>query len=158
MKEVYETLEKIGIPYEKHEHPPVYTTEEADEYMRNIDAADTKNLFLRDQKGKNYYLVILPAEERADLKKLAGKLNEKKLSFGSSEKLKLYLGLEPGSVSPFGLINDEKAKVKVLVNEKLLKENKIGFHPNKNTATVVISTKDFRRFLEQSGNTASYFS
>ncbi len=158
MEEVYKTFEKLNILYDYYEHPPVYTTEEAERYMGDIEATDTKNLFLRDEKGRSYYLVILPAEERVDLKKLAEKLEEKKLSFGSPLKLMLYLGLEPGSVSPFGLINDKKSEVKVLVHEDLLKEGKIGFHPNKNTATVVISTKDFKHFLEQSGNSISYFS
>ncbi len=158
MKEVYAKLKELNISYEVHEHPPVYTVEEADRYMRDIDAADTKNLFLRDEKGRSFYLVILPAEERADLKKLAEILEEKKLSFASSEKLMNYLGLEPGSVSPFGLINDKEKEVKVLVHEDILKEDKVGFHPNKNTATVVLETEKFKYFLENSGNSISYFS
>lgn len=158
MEEVYEKLKELNISYEKHEHPPVYTTEQADKYMRDIDAADTKNLFLRDEKRQNYYLVILPADKRADLKKIAKEVGEKKLSFASSEKLMQYLNLEPGSVSLFGVINDKENKVKVLIYESLLMAEKIGFHPNKNTATVVIKQDDFKYFLEQSKNNISYFS
>ncbi len=158
MQEVYSFLEKINISYEVYKHPPVYTTEEAEKYNKDIDGTDTKNLFLRDKKGERYYLVIIPAEIRADLKKIAEILGEKKLSFASAEKLMEYLKLEPGSVSLFGLVNDKENKIKLLVHEKLLKAEKIGFHPNKNTATVVISQDDFKKFLEKIGNNTFYFS
>jgi Ala-tRNA(Pro) deacylase len=158
MEDVYKTLENLNISYKRYNHPPVYTTREAEKYTKNIQGVDTKNLFLKDKKGKRYYLVILPAEERADLKKLAEKVKEKKLSFASSEKLMKYLGLEAGSVSLFGLINDKKSEVKVLVHKNLLKAEKLGFHPNKNTATIVISQDSFRMFLSQKGNEVFYFS
>lgn len=157
MIEVYETLKKLNISYKEYNHPAVYTTEEAEKHTKNIEGAHTKNLFLEDKKRKNYYLVVLPAQERANFKKLEIKLKERKLRFASSEKLMEYLNLEPGSVSLFGIINDKQSKVKVIIHEKLLEAEKLGFHPNKNTATLVISQEDFRLFLSESGNDISYY-
>ncbi len=158
MEEVYKKLEELNIPYKKYDHPAVYTTKEAERYTKDIEGVDTKNLFLKGKKGRRYHLVILPAEEKADLEKLAEELNEKKLSFASSEKLMRYLGLEAGSVSPFGLVNDKHSEVGALVHEDLVKAEEVGFHPNKNTATVVISGEDFEAFLKHTGNKISYFS
>jgi Ala-tRNA(Pro) deacylase len=151
MNSVYEVLDGLGIEYEKIEHEPVFTVEEADKVEGLIDGAQCKNLFLRDQKGKKHFLVIAEAHERVDLSGLGKKLGEK-LSFASPERLKKYLGLEPGSVSVFGVINDEKKEVKVFISNTLLKYEKISFHPNVNSATLVISREDFKKFLSESGN------
>ncbi len=158
MDEVYKTLEDLKITYNRYNHSAVYTVKEAEKEIKSIEGAHTKNLFLRDEKGKRHYLVILPAEQDADLKSLAFKLNEKKLSFASPERLRKYLGLDPGSVSPFGLINDNNCQVSVVIEKELKKAEKIGFHPNKNTATIVLSWKDFEKFLNHTGNPISYLS
>jgi len=158
MEEVYQVLKKLEISYEQYSHPAVYTVEEAEKEIEEIEGEHTKNLFLRDEKGRRHYLVILPAKQKANLEELALYLNEKRLSFASSERLERFLGLEPGSVSPFGLINDKDCCVRVIIEEKLKKAEKIGFHPNKNTATIVLCQKDFQKFLDYSGNLVSYFS
>ena len=103
---VYDVLAELQIPFERHEHPPVFTVEEANQHWAGIDAAHCKNLFLRNKKGTIHYLVILEHRKQADLKRLVDRLGDDRLSFASPERLMTHLGLTPGSVSPFGLIND----------------------------------------------------
>lgn len=152
MKNIYEVLSELNIQYEKHDHPAVFTVEEASQYDRNVNAAKTKNLFLRNKKGNVHYLVVAESTRKIDLKMLAATLGESKLSFASPDRLMTYLRLTPGSVSPFGLFNNTDKTVRVIVDQELLHHPKIGFHPNINTATLVITTDDFRKFLEWTGN------
>lgn len=154
---VYEVLNGLGIPYTRHEHPPVFTVEQAEQHWTNITGAHCKNLFLRNKKGNRHYLVILLTSKQADLKQLNAKLKEDRLSFGSAERLQKYLGLEPGAVSPFGLINDNQNDVIVIVDQDLRRADRVNFHPNVNTATVGIETADFERFLVWAGNEVRFF-
>jgi len=154
---VYEVLNGLGIPYTRHEHPPVFTVEQAEQHWTNITGAHCKNLFLRNKKGNRHYLVILLTSKQADLKQLNAKLKEDRLSFGSAERLQKYLGLEPGAVSPFGLINDNQNDVIVIVDQDLRRVDRVNFHPNVNTSTVGIETADFERFLAWSGNEVRFF-
>jgi Ala-tRNA(Pro) deacylase len=151
-QKVYETLERLEIAYVKHEHPPVYTVEEAEQHWGNITGAHCKNLFLRNKKGKNHYLVVVESRKRVDLKSLTRRIGEDRLSFASPERLMRYLGLEPGAVSPFGLINDRENAVVVLVDQDLKEATHVNFHPNVNTATIGISFTDFQKFLTHCGN------
>ncbi len=155
-EKVYEVLDNLGIEYQKKEHPPVYTVEEADEYWADLEGTHTKNLFFRNKKGKRHFLVILDSSKNLDIKSLQGKIGAGTLSFASDRRLSEHLGLSKGAVSVFGLINDEKKAVEVIVDSKLLKSDRIGFHPNVNTATITISTHDFKKFLESRGNKVSY--
>jgi len=154
---VLEILDKLGIEYTRREHPPVFTVEQAEKHWSDITGAHCKNLFLRNKKGNRHYLVILLSRKQADLRSLNEKLNEDRLSFGSPDRLKKYLGLEPGSVSPFGLINDPRKEVTVIVDQDLKQEARVNFHPNVNTSTVGISTADFEKFLAWSGQIVRYF-
>src|SRR5262249_3866034 len=115
-----------------------------------------KNLFLRNQKGDRHYLVILPHSKRADLRAIADQIGDGKLSFASPERLMARLGLTPGSVSPFGLINDPGRTVRVVPARELKSAARLSFHPNVNTRTLVISGSDFQRFLEASGHLIQY--
>jgi Ala-tRNA(Pro) deacylase len=153
---VYEVLEKLGISYTRHEHPPVYTFDEAEKYWTDIKGVHCKNLFLRNKKGNHHYLVILEGSKHADLRKINAQLGDDRLSFGSPERLKRYLGLEPGSVSPFGLINDHDHSVEVVIDQDLSKASSVNFHPNVNTATIGISLADFDKFLSWAGSTVRY--
>lgn len=157
-RKVMEVLEKLGIVYDRHEHPPVYTVEEAEMHWTKIKGAHCKNLFLRNKKGNRHYLVILFSSKQADLNKLTAKLGEDRLSFGSPERLKRILGLEPGAVSPFGLINDATKEVRVVVDEDLKEAGGVNFHPNVNTATVGLSYADLERFLAWCGNPVLFLS
>jgi len=105
-QKVYELLDKLGISYDRHEHPPVYTVVQAEQYWGNINGAHCKNLFLRNKKGSRHYLIILEHLKKANLKALERQLGEDRLSFASAERLMRYLGLEEGAVSPFELKKD----------------------------------------------------
>lgn len=155
-KKVYEVLEKLGISYVRHEHPPVFTVEEAEEYWEDVAGAHCKNIFLRNKKGSRHYLAILEHSKKADLKALENQLGESRLSFASAERLMRYLGLETGAVSPFGLINDSNKEVQVVIDQDLKKAEHINFHPNVNTATVGIEFRDFEKFLSWCGNSVRY--
>jgi len=146
--QVYRYLDDLGISYTRYEHPPVYTVEEAEKYWKDITGAHTKNLFLRDNKGKRHFLVVLEQSRELSLDEMSKTLNAGKLSFASERRLEKYLGLGTGAVSPFGLINDQGKKVEFVMDENLKKYQWINFHPNVNTATITISVEDFLRFVE----------
>ena len=149
-------LDQLGIAYMRHDHPPVFTVEEALEHWRGIDAAHCKNLFLRNKKGNRHYLVVAAHDTPVDLRRVADIAGDDRLSFGSPERLMRCLGLTPGAVSPLGLINDTAREVRVIVDAGLRGHPRVGFHPNVNTATVVMSTTDFARFLAWSGQPVTW--
>ena len=155
-QKVYEVLERLGISYVRHEHPPVFTVDEAEKHWGSITGAHCKNLFLRNKKGNRQYLIILESSKNADLKALTKQLGEDRLSFASAERLMRYLGLEAGAVSPFGLINDSNKEVQVVVDRDLKTVQRVNFHPNVNTATVRIDFADFEKFLAWCGNSVRY--
>src|SRR2546422_6749161 len=126
-------LDELGISFERHEHPPVATVEEAEQYWAGIDATHCKNLFLRNQKGTRHYLVILVASRQADLRAVAEQIGDGKLSFASPDRLMTHLCLTPGSVSPFGLIHDCDHQVRVVLDRDLKTASRVCFHPNINT-------------------------
>ena len=154
--QVRDALAALGISFERYEHPPVATALEADEHWSGIDAAHCKNLFLRNQKGNRHYLVIVKHPKRADLRGVADQIGDGKLSFASPERLLTHLGVAPGSVSPFGLINDASHDVRVFLDADLKAAERISFHPNINTVTVVLAFADFERFLAARGNPVRY--
>jgi len=145
-------LRELGIDYTRHEHPPVATVEEAEAHWAGIDATHCKNLFLRNQKGSRHYLVVLPASKRADLRAVAEQIGDGKLSFASPERLMTHLGLTPGSVSPFGLINDGRHEVRVVLDRDFQTSARLAFHPNINTRTFTVAAADFKKFLDACGN------
>jgi len=151
-EDAFAVLDSLGIAYTLHEHPPVFTVEQAEQYWTDIPATHCKNLFLRNSKGNRHYLVVLDHRKQADLKRLALKIGDDRLSFASPERLLKYLGLTPGSVSPMGLIHPGANDVIVVLDVDLLASERIGFHPNVNTATITVTTADFLRFLETRGN------
>jgi Ala-tRNA(Pro) deacylase len=153
---VYAALDALGIAYDRHEHPAVFTAEEANEHWSGIDGTQCKNLFLRNKKGDRHYLVVLEISKQADLRHIARLVSDGRLSFGSPERLMAHLGLTPGSVSPFGLINDRRHSVRVLIDKDLRQASRLIFHPNINTASVVVSRGDFERFLESTGHSVSF--
>ena len=155
---VYAALSALGIQYELFEHPPVFTGEEAALHWAPIPGAPVKNLFLRNKKGDRHYLVILGIEKQADLRQLVKVIGDDRLSFGSPERLQRYLGVTPGSVSPFGLIHDTTHSVRVIVDIDLKNAGRLIFHPNDNTASLTISGADFVRFLERQGNAVRWVS
>ena len=151
-KEIYSLLEAKGIAFEKLEHEAVYTMEDMDKARITAKGTVCKNLFLRDAKGKNHFLVTVPEEKRVDLKLLAEKIGSTKLSFASADRLAKYLCVEQGCVSPFGVLNDESRSVTVVLVQDLQFNDTIGVHPNDNTASVWLDFKSLRQVIEEHGN------
>ncbi|OCA86746.1 MULTISPECIES: prolyl-tRNA synthetase associated domain-containing protein [unclassified Bacillus (in: firmicutes)] len=148
---VYNTLTKMNIPFEVVEHPPAWTTAEADKYIDGKEGVRTKTLFLTNKKKNAFYLVIMDGAKRLDMDHLATILNEKRISFGSSERLMEKMGLSPGFVSIFGLLNNDEHDIKVYLDKEMLSERLITFHPNDNTKTLFMSTEDMYKFITTIG-------
>lgn len=145
-------LGALGLPFARHEHPPVATVAEAEMHWSGIEALHAKNLFLRNQKGTRHFLVVLAFTRRADFAALGELFGERKLGFASPDRLQAHLGLAPGSVSPFGLINDRDHRVEVAIDAAIRAAARVAFHPNVNTATLVLSGADFQRYLTAVGH------
>ena len=154
MVDLYQILAKHHIEYERYDHPAVYTVEDVKRLVPPLPAAKTKNLFLRDHKGKRHFLVIVPADRRVDIKALNGLIGSSRLSFGSAKRLKKFLGVDPGSVTIFALVNDSGHKVELIIDEALWKREAFQFHPLVNTSTLLISNDDLKRFLTLTGHDA----
>jgi Ala-tRNA(Pro) deacylase len=155
-KELYEYLGKLQIGFEYHEHPPLATIDDAKLHWKDYNSGRCKNIFVRNHKGDRHYLIILEHLAQLNIKDLEKRLKQGKLTFASDQRLMTHLGLEPGSVSPFGLINDNNNHVHLFIDEKLKVFDRLAFHPNVNTATLVIATSDFLRFLNQTGNSFEF--
>ena len=148
--EIYNYLNEHGISYECTEHPAVYNMEELDALELPYPEWDAKNLFVRDDKKKNFYLITVRGEKRVDLKEFRKAHGLRNLSFASAEDLLAILQLTPGSVSPFGLLNDSEKRVFFYLDSEFL-GHKIGIHPNDNTATVWLETDDLVKLIREHG-------
>jgi Ala-tRNA(Pro) deacylase len=148
MKCVEEFLKANNIEHVVHEHPAVFTCEEAQKHCSNVPGIASKNLFLRDDKKRRYFLVILSSKKRADLKNLAQLLGVKRVSFANDTELKEKLGLEPGAVSIFGLLNDKNLQVELFIDKDFYESSVVNFHPNRNTASVELKKEMLEKFLE----------
>lgn len=155
-QELYKLLENLSIDFEYHEHPPVATIEDARIHWKDLNSGRCKNIFFRNHKGDRHYLVILEHLRQLDIHDLEKRLKQGKLTFASDQRLKKYLGVEPGSVSPFGLINDTDHHVHLFIDEKLNESDRLSFHPNINTASLVILKTDFIKFLKTMGNSFEF--
>lgn len=155
-KELYELLEKLSIQFEYYEHPPLATIEDAKIHWKDYNSGRCKNIFFRNHKGDKHYLVILEHLRQLNIHDLEKRLGQGKLSFASDVRLKKYLGVEPGSVSPLGLINDTEKHVHLFIDEKLKDSERLTFHPNINTASLVISKADFLKFMAYTGNSFEF--
>lgn len=145
---VYQQLDQLGISYQVIEHQAVFTVSEID---FSIDGTEVKNLLLKGKTTKKNYFVICLSEKRVDLKKLAVQLKERHLSFASEKRLSELLGLTKGSVTPLALPRDAEHQITVVIDQAIDRTKKVGFHPNINTATVVLDFQDFERFLTHYG-------
>lgn len=151
-QEVYQFLKDNKIQYEVTEHPAVYNMEEMDNLHLPYPYS-AKNLFVRDDKKANYYLITVKEEKRVNLKEFRKQNGTRNLSFASENDLMDILRLTPGSVTPFGLLNDKDLRVKFYIDEDLLSgDGMIGIHPNENTATVWLKTEDLIKILKENGN------
>lgn len=155
---IVELLKKSCIEYELVEHKAVYTMEDVQKLNIKGKGVEVKNLFLRDEKGKNHYLILAKEDTKIDMKLLKDKINSTRLSFASEERLAKNLSLGRGFVSPFGILNNEDRNVKVFIDDKIKDEKRIGVHPNENTSTIFIATKDIENIIKEHGNFVEYIS
>lgn len=153
---LYDLFDRLGIRYEYHGHPAAPTIEEARKYWKGIQSTHCKNLFFRNHKGNRHYLVIIEHTRDLQIRDLEQRLKQGKLTFASAERMQRYLGVTPGSVTPFGLINDPGKHVHLFLDENLKQSERISFHPCINTASVVIAYADFEKFLGFTGNSFEY--
>lgn len=152
---VFDVLKELNIDYIEHNHPPIFTIEESKDHWASVNGMHCKNLFLRDNKGKRHYLLCAEAHKPIDLKALSAEIGQR-LGFASSKRLLQYLGLEPGSVSPLGLINDESSVVQVMLDRDIQSADLVNFHPNVNTATLGIHPSDLEKYILHCGNSFTY--
>jgi Ala-tRNA(Pro) deacylase len=150
-------LDQQKIAYQRIEHPPVFTCEQADQYRPDLPGVSTKNLFLRDKK-RRFYLVMTACEKKLDLKKLGEALGAAKLHFGSPESLLELLQLTPGSVTVLGLVNDQQHRVEVWIDQEIWGDEYFLCHPLVNTATLVLSKAGLLRFFDLTGHTLHFVS
>ncbi|MCL1982218.1 MAG: prolyl-tRNA synthetase associated domain-containing protein [Clostridiales bacterium] len=151
-KAVYDVLDRMKIKYEVSEHIAVFTIDEMDSLGLGGKGEVLKNLFLRDDKKSSFYVLVMCKEKRADLKALRMKLCSRPLTFASEESLSEILKLQKGEVTPFGIINDAALRVKVVFDKDIFGFERVGVHPNDNTATVWISPNDLKKVVENHGN------
>ncbi len=156
IKKVLDYLTSNNIEYSWYTHDEAPTIEIARTQWRADGSKHCKNLFFRNHKGNRHYLVVLDCERDLHIHDLEQRLHQGKLTFASPRRMAQYLGLCPGSVSPFGLINDSENHVHLFIDENLMKEESLSFHPNDNRATVVISQQEFMRYLSMVGNSYEF--
>jgi Ala-tRNA(Pro) deacylase len=154
--QLYEILEHLGIPFNYFSHPAAPTIDIAMLYWKDIEATHCKNLFFRNHKGNRHYLVIIDHRNNLSIRDLEQKLKQGKLSFASDERMMKFLGVTPGSVTPFGLIHDTTHHVHLFIDKNLLQSERISFHPCINTASLVIDWKDFVKFLNFTQNSYEF--
>jgi Ala-tRNA(Pro) deacylase len=149
---LYDRLRALGIAWTRYEHVPVFTVEEAAVVNASQPGGHTKNLFLKDKKG-GLWLVVLRDDFRLDLNALSKQIGAPRFSFGSSELLAATLGVPAGSVTPFALINDKERKVRVVLDEIMLRQEPVNFHPLRNDRTIAVSAADLLKFIAACGHT-----
>jgi Ala-tRNA(Pro) deacylase len=151
-QQLFARLDQLGIAHRTVEHPPVFTVEEAKALRGNLPGHHIKNLFLRNKKEEMWLVVAL--EDRAiDLKRLGAVLGAGRLSFGSADRLKRTLGVEPGSVTPLSLVNDEARAVQLVLDRSVADGGPVNAHPLVNTMTTALAPADLLRFFDATGHT-----
>jgi Ala-tRNA(Pro) deacylase len=151
--DLFSFLDEHGVAYERFDHPPVYTVEDVHRLTPDLPGAKTKNLFLKDQKGKRHLLVIVPDEKRVNLKAMAAGVDARRVSFASAQRLEKHLGITPGAVSLLAVFNDRNVHaVEVFIDAALWARSAFQFHPLVNTATLVVPKAGIETFLAATGH------
>ena len=148
---VVDTLNELGITFQIVEHEPALTTEQADRFIEGIEGVRTKTMFLKNKKKRNFYLVIMDDAKRLDMDIFKEIVEEKQIKMASAETLNDKMMLPPGVVSPFGLLNNEDKDIRVYVDQEIVSEERMSFHPNTNEKTIFMNTQDLFTFLKELG-------
>jgi Ala-tRNA(Pro) deacylase len=149
--QLFARLDALGIVHRTYTHPPVFTVAEAVSLRGQLPGGHCKSLFLKDKKG-GLWLVVALEERRIDLKRLAERLGAPRFSFGNAELLFDVLGVRPGSVTPFALVNDTAGRVAVVLDKGMLEHDPLNYHPLENDRTTAIAPADLLRFIEDCGH------
>ncbi len=155
--DLLELLKGKGLEFQIHNHDPLFTVEDSENLRGKIVGGHSKNLFLKNKKN-DFYLLSCDERAHVDLKRFAKSINAQNLSFAKSTYLQSYLGIKPGSVSPYALLNDIENKVNFYLDEKIVKNEMINFHPLINTTTITTRTKDFIGFILENKKKINIFS
>ena len=152
-QQVAEKLQELGITYNVVDHPPVFTTEQADSYIKDLEGVRTKSMFLTNKKKTQYYLLIMDDKKRLDMDDFKVQVGADRIRMASLDSLAEKMTLPAGTVSPFGLLNNEEKDIHVYFDKDIVSEDVMTFHPNTNEKTIFIKTQDLFRFLESIGFT-----
>jgi YbaK/prolyl-tRNA synthetase-associated domain protein len=150
-QQVAKKLQELGITYDVVEHPPAFTTEQADSYIEGLEGVRTKTMFLTNKKKTQYYLLIMDDQKPLDMDDFKEQVGANRIRMASTESLAERMQLPAGTVSPFGLLNNEEKDILVYFDQDIVSEEIMTFHPNTNEKTIFIKTQDLFRFLESIG-------
>ena len=150
-QKVVDRLNELGIPFQIVEHEPVLTTEQADRFIEGIEGVRTKTMFLSNKKKRNFYLVIIDDAKRLDMDVFKEIVEENRIKMASAETLNDKMMLLPGTVSPFGLLNNRDKDIQVYFDQEIVSEERMCFHPNTNEKTIFVNTEDLFTFLKAIG-------
>lgn len=150
-QKVVDQLNELGIPFQIVEHEPVLTTEQANRFIEGIEGVRTKTMFLTNKKKRNFYLVIIDDAKRLDMDVFKEIVEENRIKMASAETLNDKMMLLPGTVSPFGLLNNRDKDIQVYFDQEIVSEERMCFHPNTNEKTIFVNTEDLFTFLEVIG-------
>ena len=150
-QKVVDQLNELGIPFQIVEHEPVLTTEQADRFIEGIEGVRTKTMFLTNKKKRNFYLVIIDDAKRLDMDIFKEIVEENRIKMASAETLNDKMMLLPGTVSPFGLLNNRDKDIQVYFDQAIVSEERMCFHPNTNEKTIFVNTEDLFSFLKAIG-------
>lgn len=145
-EQLLQKLTDLGIKYKNTPHPPAFTVEEGEKVWNNIPGMHCKNLFCKDAKGA-FWLIVAPALKKVDLKKIPAKIGSKRLTFANEDLLFEKLGITPGSVTPFSVINDKENIVHVVLDAEMMSQQYVNYHPLKNTATTTVTPEGLMKFM-----------
>ena len=152
-QQVANKLHELGITFDVVEHPPVFTTEQADSYIEGMEGVRTKSMFLTNRKKTQYYLLIMGDKKRLDMDDFKVQVGADRIRMASLDSLAEKMNLPAGTVSPFGLLNNDEKDILVYFDKDIVSEDIMAFHPNTNEKTIFIKSKDLFRFLESIGFT-----
>lgn len=150
---IYQKLRELNISFGYLEHPPAPTAELAAMHWEGLEGGFCKNILFRNHKGRKHYLLIVQHDNKLAVRDVEARLKQGKLTFASEWRLEKYLGVKPGSISPLGLVFDDTHNVHVFLDEELKEYEKLFFHPNENTAAIIMTPHDLIRYIESCGNT-----
>jgi hypothetical protein len=150
-QQVANKLQELGITFDVVEHPPAFTTEQADSYIEGMEGVRTKSMFLTNKKKTQYYLLIMDDKKRLDIDDFKVQVGADRIRMASLDSLAEKMNLPAGTVSPFGLLNNEEKDIQVYFDKEIIGEECMTFHPNTNEKTIFISTEDLFKFLKDLG-------